>query len=501
MSWPEMPGCLLRLRYAQVSADSADLDELPDWSPHAGRTGSLKPSMGGLVVYDPGGARIVFDLDTVKVEVDADGWLCKRPADGGDLIPLRVAPTDDPLMSVTGWRWTLTLGARTIGPFPAPSSGVVELADYVTAPAVDATKAWVERIPELIELLTGAGVAPEAVAAAVADYLAANPIEGVTVADVLAEIAAHEGEADPHPQYVTESELPDVSDVVREGDTRLTDARTPTAHGHTAAEVEGLGDALAGKADTDHDHAIGDVTGLQDALDGKQASGSYAAATHNHDGTYAPVLGPDDNYISDAEKAALHSHANKAALDEVSGVNTGDQDLSGYATTTALTAGLADKADAAHSHALADVTDYSPPDLSGYATTASLSTVATSGAYADLTGTPTIPDSPDDIGAAPATQPINTQTTAYTLTASDAGKLVTVTSAAAVDVTVPAGVFSAGERVDVLDLGAERVTFVAGAGMTLGGTPSLVSRAQYSAHSIVFLSASQAVVVGDLGAA
>ena len=36
MAWPEMPGCLLRLRYAQVSADSADLDELPDWSPLAG---------------------------------------------------------------------------------------------------------------------------------------------------------------------------------------------------------------------------------------------------------------------------------------------------------------------------------------------------------------------------------------------------------------------------------------------------------------------------------
>ena len=35
--------------------------------------------------------------------------------------------------------------------------------------------------------------------------------------------------------------------------------------------------------------------------------------------------------------------------------------------------------------------------------TESLSTVATSGDYGDLTGTPTIPDSPDDIGAAPAT--------------------------------------------------------------------------------------------------
>ena len=120
MAWPEMPGCLLRLRYAQVSADSADLDELPDWSPLAGQKGTLKPSIRELVVYDPQGAKIVIDLDTVQVEVDESGWLCKRTGEGV-LIPLRVAPTDDPLMSVTGWRWTLTLGSRTIGPFPAPS--------------------------------------------------------------------------------------------------------------------------------------------------------------------------------------------------------------------------------------------------------------------------------------------------------------------------------------------------------------------------------------------
>ena len=48
-----------------------------------------------------------------------------------------------------------------------------------------------------------------------------------------------------------------------------------------------------------------------------------------------------------------------------------------------------------------------PPDLSGYATTASLATVATSGAYGDLTGTPTIPtnlaDLADVSGTAPST--------------------------------------------------------------------------------------------------
>lgn len=69
-------------------------------------------------------------------------------------------------------------------------------------------------------------------------------------------------------------------------------------------------------------------TDLQSALDGKAATG------HTHTGVYAPALGADDNYVTDAEKAALHAHSNKTALDNVSGVNTGDQDLSGYSLTS-----------------------------------------------------------------------------------------------------------------------------------------------------------------------
>lgn len=79
---------------------------------------------------------------------------------------------------------------------------------------------------------------------------------------------------------------------------------------------------------------------------------SFATSGHNHTGTYAPVLGADDNYVTDAEKAALHSHSNKTVLDNttasfttaqetklsnLSGTNTGDQDLSGLTTKATLT--------------------------------------------------------------------------------------------------------------------------------------------------------------------
>ena len=172
----------------------------------------------------------------------------------------------------------------------------------------------------------------------------------------------------------------------------------------------------------------------------------------------APALGADDNYVTDAEKVKLAN---------LSGTNTGDQDLSGYATT------------------------------------ASLATVATTGAYADLSGKPTIPDSPDDIGAAPATQPINAQTgTTYTLAASDAGKLVTLTNAAAITLTVPASVFTAGQRVDIGQRGAGVATVVAGAGMTVNPPPggSLVMQGQYAYASLVFISATVADLVGLVAA-
>lgn len=73
--------------------------------------------------------------------------------------------------------------------------------------------------------------------------------------------------------------------------------------------------ALTGLADDDHTQYHTDARG----------DARYSVLAHNHTGVYAPVLGVDDNYVTDAEKVKLTN---------LSGTNTGDQDLSGYSLTS-----------------------------------------------------------------------------------------------------------------------------------------------------------------------
>jgi hypothetical protein len=99
---------------------------------------------------------------------------------------------------------------------------------------------------------------------------------------------------------------------------------------------------------------------------------------------------------------------------------------------------------------------------------------------------------------------LDTQTqtgTTYTLVAGDVGEYVTLSNASAITLTVPASVFSAGDTVNLVQLGAGQVTVAAGAGMTVnseGGKLKL--KAQYAVATLLFTSASVAVLLGNLSA-
>ena len=96
----------------------------------------------------------------------------------------------------------------------------------------------------------------------------------------------------------------------------------------------------------------------------------------------------------------------------------------------------------------------------------------------------------------------NAQTgTTYTLVATDSAKLVTTSNASAVVVTIPAGVFSAGNIINVQSIGVG-LTTISGGAVTITSTGASASapilRARYSACSIICTAANVFTVIGDL---
>ncbi len=99
---------------------------------------------------------------------------------------------------------------------------------------------------------------------------------------------------------------------------------------------------------------------------------------------------------------------------------------------------------------------------------------------------------------------INAQTgTTYTLVAADASyKLVTASNVAAITVTVPPSIFTAGDVINLQQIGAGQVTFAQGAGVTITSTGATATapklRAQYSTCSIICTASNNFTVIGDI---
>ena len=94
------------------------------------------------------------------------------------------------------------------------------------------------------------------------------------------------------------------------------------------------------------------------------------------------------------------------------------------------------------------------------------------------------------------TPAVNAKTGTYTLVAGDAGEFITADGT--FTITAPSGTFSAGDRVDVVNIGTGVITF-AGSGVTVNSKDAaLTIDTQYSAASILFLSSSTAVLIGDI---
>jgi len=99
---------------------------------------------------------------------------------------------------------------------------------------------------------------------------------------------------------------------------------------------------------------------------------------------------------------------------------------------------------------------------------------------------------------------LNAQTgTTYSLVVGDATyKLVTLSNAAAITVTVPPSLFAIGDTINLQQIGAGQVTFAAGSGVTITSTGATSAapklRVQESACTVICTAANTFTIVGDL---
>jgi hypothetical protein len=97
----------------------------------------------------------------------------------------------------------------------------------------------------------------------------------------------------------------------------------------------------------------------------------------------------------------------------------------------------------------------------------------------------------------------NAQTgTTYTLVIADLGKLVTLSNASPITLTVPPSVFATGNIINIQQIGAGQVTLAQGAGVTITSTGATSSapklKKQFSAASIICTASNTFTVIGDL---
>ena len=92
----------------------------------------------------------------------------------------------------------------------------------------------------------------------------------------------------------------------------------------------------------------------------------------------------------------------------------------------------------------------------------------------------------------------NPQTgTTYTLASSDNGKIVTLSNASAITLTIPSAVFTSGNQIHIQQIGAGQVTIANDGTSSFTGTGTKL-RAQYSAATVICTGTNTFTIVGDI---
>ena len=92
---------------------------------------------------------------------------------------------------------------------------------------------------------------------------------------------------------------------------------------------------------------------------------------------------------------------------------------------------------------------------------------------------------------------ISAKTANYTLIATDVNKLITMSSASALTLTVPNGIFTTGQTVNIQQIGVGQVTIANDGTTTITGTGTKL-RTQYSAATLLCTGTNTFTLIGDL---
>lgn len=98
----------------------------------------------------------------------------------------------------------------------------------------------------------------------------------------------------------------------------------------------------------------------------------------------------------------------------------------------------------------------------------------------------------------PVNVEINAKTDNYTLIASDAGKLITMTSSDNKTIIVPNGIFTVGQQIAIAGLGTGVVTIDDDGTSVIYSTPGTLLRTQYSTAALVCIATNTFLLLGDL---
>ncbi len=267
----------------------------------------------------------------------------------------------------------------------------------------------------------------------------------------------------------------------------ITDSANLVYTSDLTSGLSGKQDVVSGVSSTEIGYLDGVTSAIQTQIDDKLASATASS-------TYAPLASPALTGVPTAPTATAGTNTTQVATTAFVGTAVADLVASAPSalnTLDELAAALGDDANFATTvtNSIGAKAPTANPTFTGLVTVSSSGISFTDGTQVKQ-GVPSITT-------------INQQAGSYTTVLGDRDKLVEVSNASGVTVTIPTNAsvaYPVGTSIDILQTGAGQVTIAGARGVTVNATPGLKLRTQWSSATLFKRATDTWVVFGDLTA-